>query len=153
MIRAGGTTLVRQAGGGGTQSPPTVVRAGVAPAWWRLDRHGRRIRLLVCLVGGASEAERFDAVDEGRLISADDAAALHAERFPTPCAAAATEPLVALRACVRAGLGAAVRGLKGVEVWDLRPEGATVYGRGEPLRTGGWDDLTAAFNAALAEVG
>ncbi len=126
-----------------------MLRAGVAPAWWRLDRFGKRVRLLVSLVGGAPEAERFDGACGGRTEDAEAAQALQTERVPAPDAAHASEPLQAVLACRVSSLGQAVRGLKKLEVWDLRPEGVTVYGPGAARIDPGWPDLAATFTQAV----
>ena len=136
----------------GCRTAVAALRAGVAPAWWKLDRAGKRVRLCAALVGGPDEVGRFDAVVGGRIEGTGAAETVQREVFPRPDPTLAGAPAEAVRACRVAALGRAVRGVEAPEVWDLRPEGVTVYGRGTPQLEAGWDDLAATFAQALGRV-
>ncbi len=113
-----------------------VLRAGVQPAWWRLDRPRPRgpVRIWASLVetaGNERPATRFDAVVGGAGIDAAEVEAAAAALFPpvSPDAPrAATTPAFGTVAWApRATLPAVAAAVEGAEVWDVAPEGGTVY--------------------------
>ncbi|MCB9541973.1 MAG: FAD-binding oxidoreductase [Myxococcales bacterium] len=107
--------------------------AGCRPVWWCLRRAGRKVALTAAVP--AMELARFDAAT----------GALPAE-VEAPGAA-----LVPARAVSGADLAAGLAGITRAEVWDLRPEGATVYAaRGAELPVDDdWNALAERVFAAL----
>lgn len=106
--------------------------AGCRPAWWCLRRAGRRVALTAAVP--VAELMRFDAAT-GALPAAVEG----------PDAA-----LTVARAVSGADLAAGVAGITHAEVWDLRPEGATVYAaRGDAPVDDGWAALAERVFAAL----
>lgn len=114
--------------------------AGCRPAWWCVRRAGRSVELVASVV--ASEAARFDgAVGVG--------AGAVADWMEEPVA-----PLSPVRIVTGADLAAGVAGIAQAEVWDLRPEGATVYVKRAaeaPVASVEWSALAERVFGALEQ--
>lgn len=109
-------------------------RAGCRPAWWCLRRNGRRVELRASVP--TAEVGRYDVATGAEPAAVDEPEA----------------PLAVARTIAGAGLGAGIKGLRGAEVWDLRPEGATVYtrdDRGAPSPDEAWAALAERVFGAL----
>ena len=107
-----------------------LSRAGVRPAWWCLTRLERRVLLAASIVGEGDldeQVARYDAVVGGRAEPASLALGMDADCFPPLDAVGGARPLYAVAAARRGELAEAVKGRHGAQVWDLRPEGATIY--------------------------
>ncbi len=119
-----------------------ALRAGVRPAWWRLVPARSKLRLDLAMVGGAGEVSRFDALC--RPSTSKAAASLDAG-FAAHQLPAHAHPLTPW-----AELGAAVKGHRRLELWDLRPEGALPWSaKASAAAEDEWDDLSQTFYAAL----
>lgn len=121
-----------------------ALRQGLRPAWWCARRRGREVELLAELWSDAGDADavgRFVDATGGREAPAADAQAwidARADGADTRWSAQVTAP--------RGGLAAAARARRGIEAWDLRPAGATLYA----LRSGVAAEPPDAW-AALAD--
>lgn len=128
--------------------------AGARPAWWCVRRPERAVELLACFEGPlcAEEVARFDEAVGGEPIDRGVAEALGAERMPLPGAPVEPTEMRPVRLLSGADLSTAMRGLRGVEVWDLRPEGATIFQPGPgkvPAPPAEWATLARAVFSAL----
>lgn len=129
---------------------------GLRPAWWCARRRGRAVELLAGLWGDGSEPDavrRFVEVTGGDEAPPEDAQAWRDARLD-PAAAEAWWPQVV---APRGGLAAAAKGRRGVEAWDLRQAGATLYAPGAaapPFERDAWaassDRLAHALRAEEA---
>ncbi len=136
-----------------------IFSEGLRPAWWCLRRDRRQVALELEMHGPRlnGQLERLDAVVDGLDLTVhrdDAAAALAAERFWQP--GGETEPLTMspIAAVDGADLAAGVKGIAKAEVWDLRPEGATIYvprAADPPPVDDDWAALSARVFAALAD--
>lgn len=135
---------------------------GVRPAWWCLHRIGREVALTAGFDGPrlVGQLARFDAATAaGRRDPDAEAEAFAAERLPDPQTRdprAKPTPLTPVRRVAGSDLASGVKGITRAEVWDLRPEGATVYvARDEapPAADPDWRALESAVFAALADGG
>lgn len=113
--------------------------AGCRPAWWCVRRAGRSVELVASVV--ASEAARFDgAVGVGAGVE--------------PWVEEPVAPLSPVRIVTGADLAAGVAGIAQAEVWDLRPEGATVYVKRAaeaPVASAEWSALAERVFGALEQ--
>lgn len=107
---------------------------GLRPAWWCLRRARREVALDVELHGPSIEGqlERFDRVIDGLegAVHRDDdqlAAEWAGERFWHADDTRDATTLSPVAAVAGAELAAGIKGITKAEVWDLRPEGATIY--------------------------
>lgn len=130
-----------------------ALRDGVLPEWWCLRRVTGRVVLVASLVGDQTldaDLERFDAAVRGAALDPEVAVALARERFPEPGTAA---PMTLHAVSTTDDLAADAARARGVEVWDIRPEGGTLYGRkpGAGAAPDDWAGLAEQLYAALEE--
>ncbi len=136
-----------------------VLADGIRPAWWCLRRALRQVSLDMQFDGPRldRQAERLDALLAGFDGQADPPEA--AERFADTRLwrpGAGPTVLSAVQHVAGPDLAGAVEGIPRVEVWDLRPEGATVHVAREaaaPPPDGAWADLAERVFAALDGAG
>ncbi len=97
-------------------------------------------------------ARRYDDAAGGTEADPALAAHLGARCFPEPSSGRTTR-LYAVRRADRERVGHAVRGVTDAQVWDLRPDGVTVYSPVSPpaVPPGDWAPLAERFYAALEE--
>lgn len=133
-----------------------ILADGLRPAWWCLRRIRRQVSLDLELRGPRLDRleARLDAVldaSDGQRDPSEEAEALAEKRFWRP--GADFVALNPIKLVDGADLGAAVDGIPRVEVWDLRPEGATIHVAREvdgPPPDAGWSALAERVFAALA---
>lgn len=130
---------------------------GLRPAWWCLRRDRRQVALEMELHGPRldGQLQRLDAVVEGL----DDAPKRDLDQSAADWGAACFGPgdartLTPIATVDGADLAAGLKGIAKAEVWDLRPEGATVYvprAAEPPAAEGEWAALADRVFAALAD--
>lgn len=139
-----------------------ILRAGVRPAWWCLHRDRRAVALAMAVDGPrlAGQLERLDAALEGldgvRRDLDDSARELGAERLWDPDGEAGALIMSPLALVDGADLAAGVKGITKAEVWDLRPEGATIFvprAAEAPAPDADWAALAERVFAALGQGG
>lgn len=138
-----------------------IFAEGLRPAWWCLRRARRQVALELEMHGPRlqGQLDRLDAVLDGLTLTAqrdddDEAAAWAAERFWRVGEDAAVRTMTPIAVVEGADLAAGVKGITKAEVWDLRPEGATVYvarAAEPPAVTDDWAALAERVFTALAD--